>query len=76
MNRKAILYKGIWLDPNSQAYRLHQEKKFKELDQHMAEVDRRAAELEGRPPKGKSASANVGTNNPIEKTTTLVEFPK
>lgn len=41
MYRNAVQYKGIWLAPNSQAFQLHTEKKFKELDQHMKEVDER-----------------------------------
>ena len=48
MNRRSILYKGVWLDPNSQGYKLYQEKKLKELDQLMADCDRRAKELEGK----------------------------
>ena len=46
MNKRAVLYKGVWLDPNSRAFQLHQEKKFKELDQHMKECDERARKLE------------------------------
>lgn len=46
MNRRAIEYKGVWLDPNSRAFQLHQEKKFKELDQHIKECDARVAALE------------------------------
>jgi hypothetical protein len=46
MNRKAVFYKGSWLDPSSKAFQLLQEKKFKELDQHCKEVDERARKLE------------------------------
>ena len=41
MYLKAVLYKGIWLAPGSRAFQLHSEKKWKELDQHMKEVDER-----------------------------------
>ena len=43
---EAVLYKGVWLDPNSRAFQLYQDKKFKELDQHMKECDERARKLE------------------------------
>ena len=46
MNKRAVKYKDSWLDPNSRAYQLHQEKKFKELDQHIKECNARAAALE------------------------------
>jgi hypothetical protein len=32
----AVLYKGIWLAPNSQAYVLYQAKDWKRLDVHIA----------------------------------------
>lgn len=41
MYRNAVQYKGIWLAPNSQAFQLYQDKKFKELDQLMKEVAER-----------------------------------
>jgi hypothetical protein len=43
--RNAIEYKGTWLAPGSRAHQLHTEKKFKELDQHMKEVDERDRQL-------------------------------
>jgi hypothetical protein len=46
MNRKSVFYRGSWLDPNSQAWKLHEEKKFKELDAHMAKLDKKAKALE------------------------------
>lgn len=36
---KAIFYRGLWLMPNSKAYTLHQEKKLKELDSHIKQVE-------------------------------------
>lgn len=45
MYRNAVQYKGIWLAPGSRAFQLHQEKKFKELDIHMKEVDEREKRL-------------------------------
>ena len=45
MYRNAVRYKGIWLAPNSRAFQLYQEKKFKELDIHMKEVDEREKRL-------------------------------
>lgn len=45
MYRNAVQYKGIWLAPNSQAFQLYQDKKFKELDIHMKEVDERERKL-------------------------------
>ncbi len=38
MYRNAVFYKGVWLAPNSQAFQLHQDRKFNELDQLMKEV--------------------------------------
>lgn len=46
MNRKSVFYRESWLDPNSQAWKLHEEKKFKELDAHMAKLDKKAKALE------------------------------
>lgn len=33
--RRAVFYKNVWLHPNSTAFKLHEEKKFKELDYHL-----------------------------------------
>ena len=46
MNRRAVQYKGSWLDPNSKAYQLFQDRKMRELDEHLAKTDRRAKALE------------------------------
>lgn len=46
MNRKCVLYKGVWLDPNSKGYELYQNKKLKELDAHMKECADKAYRLE------------------------------
>ena len=45
MYRNAVQYKGVWLAPNSQAFQLYHDKKFKELDIHMKEVDEREKRL-------------------------------
>lgn len=39
MNTRAVKYKDSWLDPNSQCYKLYQDKKFKELDNLLKELD-------------------------------------
>lgn len=47
MYRNAVEYKGVWLAPGSESYRLFHEKKFKELDQHqklLAENERKLIE--------------------------------
>lgn len=48
MYRNAVKYKGEWLAPGSYALELLQAKKFKELDQHLAELDKQFKKLEGR----------------------------
>lgn len=45
MYRNAIHYKGTWLAPGSQAFQLHQDKKFKELDQHLKALDEKERKL-------------------------------
>ena len=45
MYRNAVQYKGVWLAPNSQAFQLYQDKKFRELDQLMKEVAERDRQL-------------------------------
>lgn len=51
MYSKAKLYNGVWLAPGSDSLRLFEEKKFKELDKHMAELDKAKRKLEGIPVK-------------------------
>jgi hypothetical protein len=46
MHRKAVHYKGVWLDPNSKAFELHKEGKTKELDQLLSECRKKAEQLE------------------------------
>ncbi len=54
----AVLYKGVWLVPNSQAFKLHSEGKLKQLDEHMKMLDakedaalRRALPFKWQPPE-------------------------
>ena len=39
MYLKAIQYKGVWLAPGSTAYELYQDRKLKELDQHLKQLE-------------------------------------
>lgn len=39
-----VIHKGQAIAKNSEAYRLWEEKKWKELDKHLAEVHRKAVE--------------------------------
>lgn len=48
MYRKAVLYKGVWLAPGSDALAMYQLGKFKDLDKHLAELDKAWRKLEGR----------------------------
>lgn len=48
MHIKAVKYRDTYLAPGSDAYLLHQERKFKELDQHLKQLDLAAKSLEGR----------------------------
>ncbi len=41
---KGVVYRGVRLMPGSESYLLHQEGKFKELDKHLKELDRKWAE--------------------------------
>ena len=43
----AILFQGIYLMPGSQAHKLHTEKKWAELQQHMKELEEKKKKLEG-----------------------------
>jgi hypothetical protein len=45
MSAKSVLYKGVYLHPNSLAYQLHQDNKFKELEVHMRDVEARYKQL-------------------------------
>lgn len=47
MYLKAILYKGVNLAPGSDALQMHQDKKFKELDKHLEQLDKAKRKLEG-----------------------------
>lgn len=44
----AILFQGIYLMPGSVAHKLHTEKKYQELQQHMKELEEKKRKLEGR----------------------------
>jgi len=46
--RGAIIYQGIALMPGSRAHQLHTEKKWKELDAHMKELEQKKQQLEGK----------------------------
>lgn len=48
MYRSAVAYGGTWLAPGSDALVLYQLKKFKELDKHLAELDKAWRKLEGK----------------------------
>lgn len=45
--RGAVLYKGIYLMPGSQAHHLWTTKDWKGLDQHMKELDEKDKKLKG-----------------------------
>ena len=48
MNRKAVQYKGTWLDPNSKAFELyHDPKRRKEFEEHVQKLDKKAEALDG-----------------------------
>lgn len=49
--RNAVEYRGVLLMPGSHARQLHDEKKFKELDQHMKELDLKELRLRGELPE-------------------------
>lgn len=44
MLKDFVIHKGLALAKNSEAYRLWEEKKWKELDAHLAETHRKAVE--------------------------------
>lgn len=48
MYRNAVLYKGVWLSPNSECLELYQAKQFAKLDALMKEVEQRHKKLEGK----------------------------
>lgn len=39
MDKRCIKYKDGFLSPGSEAFQLHQDKKFKELAEHMTKVE-------------------------------------
>lgn len=43
----AILFRGIYLMPGSVAHKLHTDKKYKELEAHMKELDEKDKKLKG-----------------------------
>lgn len=46
MNKRSVRWKdGTWLDPNSHAFELYQAKKFKELEQHLKQLNANAQAL-------------------------------
>ena len=47
MNHKAIPYKGQWLFPGSEAFKLYTEGKLEKLDVHLKEVHQRYLKLHG-----------------------------
>lgn len=47
MYLKAVKYKDDYLAPGSRAYELYHDKKFKELDVHLREVERNYRKLCG-----------------------------
>jgi len=47
MYRGAVFYKGTWLAPGSHAIQLYQDKKFKELDQHLKTLEENERRLLG-----------------------------
>lgn len=46
MYLKAINYKGMWLAPGSHAYKLYEERRFSELQEHLKQVNEAARKLE------------------------------
>lgn len=45
--KNAVLYKGVWLMPGSEARRLFDAKEWKKLDAHMKALDAKQLALEG-----------------------------
>ena len=48
MYRAAVLYRGIWLAPGSDCYRLHQEGKLRELQAVLARLGLEELERQSR----------------------------
>ena len=46
--KNGIIFKGELLAPGSLAHKLHTEKKWKELEAHMKELDDKKRKLEGK----------------------------
>ena len=47
MYKQAVKYRDTWLAPASKGLEMFQEKKFKELDAHLKELDRKERQLVG-----------------------------
>ena len=45
MYLKAINYKGMWLAPGSHAYKLYEERRFSELQEHLKQVNENEKKL-------------------------------
>lgn len=45
MNRRAVPYKGMWLFPGSDAFKLYTDGELAKLDKHLKEVEQRYREL-------------------------------
>ena len=45
MYKSAVKYRDTWLAPASKGLEMFQDKKFKELDQHLKELDRKEKQL-------------------------------
>ena len=48
MNKNAVLYKGIYLMPGSEAFTLHKEGKTEQLNALLRKCDQDKRKLEGR----------------------------
>lgn len=47
MYRNAVLYKGVWLAPGSEAKELYDSKEWAKLDKHLAALDKAKRKMEG-----------------------------
>lgn len=45
MYKSAVKYRGTWLAPASKGLEMFQDKKFKELDAHLKDLDRKEKQL-------------------------------
>lgn len=48
MYAKAVKYKDVWLAPGSEAFSLHADKKFEQLDKLLKQCAEAKTKLEGR----------------------------